>query len=65
VQSTSEQLEFIEEEKVIVEGHCKGSEESHNRRKYDKANGMRKNQEEIYREKVEIKFCLELLMEML
>ena len=56
------------ETKMTTEGHCRGSERDHRRRKekeYAKANGMRMSKEKIYREKVEIKFHLELLMEIL
>lgn len=42
---------------MITEGHCIGSKESHSRRKM--------NDEEYEREKAEINFHLELLMEML
>ena len=56
------------ETKMTTKGHCRGSEEDHSRRKEKeeaKENGMRMSQEKIDRERVEIKFHLELLMEML
>jgi len=46
-----------EEEKMIVDNHCKGSRRSHRKEKENaKENGMRKNQEDIDGEKDEIKF---------
>ena len=56
------------ETKMTIEGRCRGSEEDHSRvnEKEDaKSNGMRMSQEQIDRERAEINFCLELLMEML
>ena len=56
------------EKKMTTEGHCRGSEEDHNRgnEKEDaKSNGMRMSQEQIDKERAEINFPLELLMEVL
>ena len=56
------------EKRMNTEGHCRGSKEDHNRgneKKYSKSNGMRMSQEKIDRERAEINFHLELLMEML
>ena len=52
------------ETNMTTEGHCRGSEEDHSKRKEKedaKANGMRMSQEKIDRERAEINFHLELL----
>jgi len=61
----SEKLMKKEEKKMTTDSHSRGSERSHNRRKYTKANGMRMSQEEFDRERVEMDFQIGILMEML
>ena len=49
---------------MITEGHCRGLKESHSRRKCAKVKGIEKMNDEVYdREKAEINFHLELLVD--
>ena len=70
MKSTSEQMKFTKEGKMIVDSHFRGSEKVRSRRKNKedaKKNGLCKQltDEEYEREKVEIEFHLELLRELL
>ena len=51
---------------MITEGYCRGSEESHDRRKYAKVTGMKlMSQEEFERELADIKESMNALMKLL
>ena len=70
MKSSSEHMKFTKEEKMIVDSHFRRSDEDHSRRKKKenaKVNGIceQLNDEDYEWEKAEIKFCLELLMELL
>ena len=70
MKSTSEQMKFTKEEKMTVDSHFRRSDEDHNRRKKKenaKVKGICEQLTDEYyeQEKAEIKFCLDLLMEML
>jgi hypothetical protein len=62
-------MKFTKEmETMTIDGHCRGSEESHNRkRKYAKEDGIRKrmSQEELDREMVELNIQLSYMEQLL